>query len=354
MPNATLWPTRRSAISAQLLTQFGLDHGLSLGACLKGTELNIGLLGDLGAEIDAEQELRLIRNLVQHLGHLPGIGLKAGLRYHLNTYGIWGFALLSSPTFRSAAQLGLRYLDLTYAFHGMRLEEADEHAHLILDERGIPEDLRDFIAQRDAAGILSIQRGLTATRLPLLSVSFSGPAPSDLDTHHELLGLTPTFNAPHNRISFARSLLDQPLPDANPQVAQHCESQCQALLAKRRVRAGLAGRIRDRLLSHPGQLPDMQQLAGELHMTSRTLRRRLEEEGTGFRQLQEEVRQALAEELLAIGGLTLEEIAERLSYGEVSNFIHAFKRWKGLTPGQYRLQQVSEQTGVASSGRQCR
>jgi AraC-like DNA-binding protein len=55
--------------------------------------------------------------------------------------------------------------------------------------------------------------------------------------------------------------------------------------------------------------------------------------------LQEEVRQALAEELLATGGLNQEEIAERLGYSEVSNFAHAFRRWKGLTPGQYRRSQ---------------
>ena len=50
----------------------------------------------------------------------------------------------------------------------------------------------------------------------------------------------------------------------------------------------------------------------------------------------DEVRQALAEELLATGGLTLEEIAERLGYGEVSNFIHAFKRWKGVAPRRFQ------------------
>ena len=66
------------------------------------------------------------------------------------------------------------------------------------------------------------------------------------------------------------------------------------------------------------------------------LRRRLDEEGSHFRQLLDEVRQALAEELLATGGLTLEEIAERLGYGEVSNFIHAFKRWKGVAPRRFQ------------------
>ncbi|MCT4980316.1 DUF1911 domain-containing protein [Pseudomonas aeruginosa] len=61
-----------------------------------------------------------------------------------------------------------------------------------------------------------------------------------------------------------------------------------------------------------------------------------DDEGSSYRLLLDEVRQALAEELLATGAIRLEEIAERLGYGEVSNFIHAFRRWKGMTPRQYR------------------
>ncbi|WP_350446544.1 AraC family transcriptional regulator [Pseudomonas solani] len=338
MHHTAHWPPRRSAISVQLLTQFGLDHGLSVERCLAGTGLDWNALADPGAEVNADQELALVRNIVQALGHIPGIGLKAGRRYHLSTYGIWGFALLSSPTYRSAAELGLRYLDLTYAFHSMRLEEHDDEAHLVLEGRGLPEDLRGFLLERDISGALSVQRDLNNTDLPLTRVSLALPEPADPTPYRELLGVTPSFAAAENRMVFARALLDLPLPGANPQVAQQCEVQCKALLARRRVRAGLAGRIRDRLLSQPGQVPDMERIATELHMTSRTLRRRLDAEGTSFRQLQEEVRNALAEELLAADGIRLEEIAERLGYGELSNFIHAFKRWKGITPGQYRSQ----------------
>lgn len=136
------WSPRRSAISAHLLIQFGIDRGLGLEQCLAGSGLDIRLLGDPSGEIDAAQELSVVRNLVRHLGDACAPGLAAGLRYHLNAYGIWGFALLSSPTFLSAAQLGLRYLDLTFAFHGIRLEVHDDEAHLVLDDAGIPEDLQ--------------------------------------------------------------------------------------------------------------------------------------------------------------------------------------------------------------------
>ncbi len=333
---APSWPTRRSAISAQLLTQFGLDQGLALATCLQGTGLDLAQLADPGAEIDATQELQLIGNLVAALGHIPGIGLKAGLRYQLNTYGIWGFAMLSSATFRAAAQLGLRYLDLTYAFSGMTLEEHGDEAHFVFHSQHVPAAYARFILERDLAGLLSIQRGLTSEFVPLKRLTFTAAQPADASLYRELLGVVPAFDAADNRLVYDRALLDRPLPGANPQVMQSCEQQCQALLDKRRVRSGLSGRIRDRLLAYPGRLPDMEQLAGELHMTSRTLRRRLLAENSSYRQLLEEVRQALAEELLGTGGLTLEEIAQRLGYGEMSNFMHAFKRWKGVTPGQYR------------------
>ncbi|MFC5698630.1 AraC family transcriptional regulator [Pseudomonas sp. GCM10022186] len=337
MPGLEPRPPRRSAISVQLMTQFGLEQGLGLEQCLAGTGLDWRLLGDPGAEVDAGQELGLLRNLARHLGQRPGMGLQVGRCYRLHTYGIWGFALLSSATYRSAVQLGLRYLDLTYAFHSMRLEEQGDEAWLTLEGRDLPEDLRVFLLERDVAGALSVHRDLLNTEMPVRQARFRIAEPADVTPWRELLGVTPDFGASDNRIAFARALLDMPLPGANPQVALHCEEQCRTILARRRERVGFAGRVRDLLLARPGQLPDMERLAQALHMTSRTLRRRLDAEGTSFRQLQEEVLGALAEELLGSTGLRLEEIAERLGYGEVSNFIHAFKRWKGMTPHQYRL-----------------
>jgi Arabinose-binding domain of AraC transcription regulator, N-term len=58
----------------------------------------------------------VIRNLVRALPDVPGLGLQAGSRYHLTAHGIWGLALVASPNLRQRDQLGLRYLDLTFAF----------------------------------------------------------------------------------------------------------------------------------------------------------------------------------------------------------------------------------------------
>jgi AraC-like DNA-binding protein len=83
-------------------------------------------------------------------------------------------------------------------------------------------------------------------------------------------------------------------------------------------------------------MPDIEQVAASLHMSARTLRRRLEAEGTSYRALVDEVRERLAEELLVAGGLTVEQVARRLGYAETASFTNAFKRWKGIGPRAYR------------------
>jgi AraC-like DNA-binding protein len=71
-------------------------------------------------------------------------------------------------------------------------------------------------------------------------------------------------------------------------------------------------------------------------VTARTLRRRLDDEGTSYRELVEEVRQTLAQELLKTAGMKMEEVAERLGYSDATSFAHAFRRWKGRSPSELR------------------
>jgi AraC-like DNA-binding protein len=109
------------------------------------------------------------------------------------------------------------------------------------------------------------------------------------------------------------------------------QAQCRALLEQRTRRTGTAGAVRDLLLATPATMPDIAAAAAALALSERTLRRRLLEEGTSFRALVEEVREALAEELLATG-LPVEQVARRLGYAETASFTHAFTRWKGSSP----------------------
>ena len=110
------WDVPRTANSVLVLVELGSDHGVAAETALHGTGLNVDLLRSADAEVTPRQEAKVVSNLLDALPHVEGLGLQAGLRYHLTTYGIWGFALISSPTARAGIELALRYLRLTFAF----------------------------------------------------------------------------------------------------------------------------------------------------------------------------------------------------------------------------------------------
>lgn len=330
---------RRNVVSAQLLARLGMERGLTQEQCLEGTQIDRESFADPQSEITAAQELQVVRNLVTKLPHIPGLGLDAGQRYRLSTYGIWGFALASSPTFRSAAQIAIRYMDLSYAFVRFRIEQRGADLMIIMDDGAIPEDLRQFLVERDFAAWANAAGEMRPGGFPAHTARFRFARPSYAERFTRLAGVAPRFGESLNAIIMDAAFLDEPLPQANPVLARMCEEQCRQLVAKRQVRDGVAGQVRDRLLRLSGALPSITEVATDLCMAPRSLRRRLDEEGTSFRALLDEVREALAEEMLTTVGMKLEEVATRLGYAEATSFIHAFKRWKGMSPHVYREQQ---------------
>jgi AraC-like DNA-binding protein len=315
-----------------------VERGVPEDVALRGTRIRAEQLLNPDLEVSAKQELRVIANLLDALDDPAGLGLEAGARYHLTAYGIYGFALISSPSLRSAIEVGLRYLDLTFAFSRMRAREEDGQMQMVIDAPDAPVRLRRFLVERDAAAVQTIQRELFGAAIPLHRVSFACPAPDSVDRYAEILGVIPDFDAEETVLGFDPTLLDVPLPQANPHTAVLAQAQCRDLLARQEARTGLAGEVRDLILASPSRPPDADQVAARLHLSPRTLRHRLAAEGTSFRALLEEVRERLAEELL-LGGLTVSEVSERLGYVELSSFSQAFRRWKGVGPREYRASQ---------------
>ncbi len=330
------WDVVRAPTSVLLLVRLADDHGIGVEVCLRGTGLSVDQLGDRSVETTAEQELIIIANLLDALDDADGLGLEAGARYHLTTYGIWGFALISSPTLRSAIDVGLRYLDLTFAFTRIEMHESDGEMRFVVDAPDVPSRLRRFVVEREFAGIQLIMRELLASPIPILGASFVFPAPDRLDPYVDQFGITPEFAAAENVLVCDATLLDDPLPQANDYTAALAQAQCVELLEQRRARSGLAGQVRELIVARPADPPSADTVARQLHMSPRTLRQRLAGEGTSFRELLNEVRERLAEEMLIAGGLTVAQTAERLGYLELSSFSQAFRRWKGMGPRAYR------------------
>lgn len=332
-------PTRasaRSISSIQTMTAFGIGRGMAVRDCLAGTGLRPDDLNDPVMTVSVEQEFRVIRNLLQHLGDSPGLGLEVGQRYHFTALGAVGFAVASCASIYQAFEVGLRYMDLTFALTTFRLEEEGDECRIVVTDEGVPPDLHRFALER-AVGVLWGLAGLFGAQAAIgRRLRFNFPRPRDVGLYEERLGTLPEFDAPRTVIVLDAAEMKRPLLPGSALALHQAEEQCRKLLAERRARSGLAARVCHHLALRGGRPLDMEAMAAELCLSARTLRRRLQEEGATYLALCDEVRRAFAEELLALPHLSIEQIAERLGYSEAAGFIHAFRRWTGVTPRAFR------------------
>lgn len=328
----------RPPTGALLMVRLGEQRGVNPAVCLRGSGLELDRLVDPRQMVRASQELVVVRNLLRALDDEPGLGLEAGSMFRLTSYGIWGFALLSSPTLRSVIDVGLQFLELTFAFCDITGRTVDDEIQLVLGPAGLPADSARFLVERDAAGVQMIQHDLFAAPVPLKRISFAFPAPADdvVEKYRRCFGVEPEFGAAETLCAFDTAVLDLPLPQANEVTQAMALAQLRDLLSERRARTGLAGEVRDILLGRLSEPPTATEVAARLHMSERTLRERLAKEDTSFRALLDEVRERLAEELLLKGNLPVAMVSERLGYVEVSSFSQAFRRWKGMGPRAWR------------------
>lgn len=350
----------RGTGSAALLCALATEHGLARRQLLAGTGIDEAALDDPTAVITAEQEVRLIAALTAALP--PETGLSAGVRYRLTTYGIWGFALLSSRTLLESHEVAMRFVDLTYALTRISARRDDGELVLLFDDLSfddvfpdhpspdhpfgddpqLPEAVRRFVLLRDAGAAVQLWREALGRPVAPLRVSLRLPEPADAAPYEAVFGVRPEFGAARSALAFDAGLLDEPLPQADPLTLAVCVSQCRDLLERRQSRRGTSGRVRDLLLRDPGRMPGQEQVAASLDMSVRTLRRRLEEEGTSFRSVVEQTRELLADALLTTAGLNVAQVATRLGYAEASSFVHAFRRWKGASPGRWAQERAPE------------
>jgi len=331
-PAAHDWNFARSMSGLSLLADIGIEQGVDLRVMLQGTGLSAADLRDHEREVLAEQELRVVRNLV---GAAPSVtGVAVGARYHLTTFGIFGFALMSSRTVLDAMNIALRFIDLSHTFSMPHVSVDGGQAVVQLEATRVPADLRRFLVERDLVATTRVLGELRPDGVPLAWVELEFAEPESVAEHVAALGVLPRFAAPRNAFAFDARLLGEPLPLANPQAVAMSEEMCRDMVSRRR-RTGFTQQVRVQVAQQVGRGAVMEEVASALGLSTRTLRRRLAAEDATYQGVLHEVRQSLAERMLATGRLTVEDVAQRLGYAEASSFIHAFKRWTGTTPAAY-------------------
>ena len=145
------------------------------------------------------------------------------------------------------------------------------------------------------------------------------------------------FDAPETAIFFDARYLDLPIVQNERTIKEFLRTAPENILVKYKNGKSLGARIRRRLRQTlPGELPEFEALAGEMHMTPATMRRRLHDEGTSYQTIKDDLRRDLAIGSLSHSQRSVADIARELGFADRSAFHRAFRKWTGASPGEFR------------------
>lgn len=323
---------------AQVMVNYALERGVATSAILKGTGIDDAQLGDPEALITPDQELVLISNLQAAFADTPALGFEVGLQYALSTFGVWGFTLSISENMAQGFERAVRFLALSTAYCAVGVDRGAREFRITFNPEHIPQAQQRFLLERDMGTGLRLSREFNKNSQPVREIQFEGPPPPYQDRLQQLAGVPVIFGQIDNALVVDAQTAMEPNGLYDEKLVRLMEDQCQSLMDRRQI-GGLSGQIRGKLLGGLGLSASLDEVAAEIGMTARTLRRKLEEDGTSFREISDLARRQLAEQMLLSTAMKIDELAFHLGYSDTASFTRAFRRWHGISPGAYRAAQ---------------
>lgn len=328
----------RSHTGKAIITQ--LDILNSLGYEDDKLLLKTGLIRDkleyTHCEISKESENQFYQNIL-HLVDDKLIGLQFGEAFSLQKYGLFGYALLSAKTLRHALQFAINFYQLTFTYFTLDFKVyANKAEFSLINPLPTEFEILNLLIDRDISATAVAVSEMIGGKLPLIRVELFHTGHGKQQHYRDYFGCEVLFNQPKSKIIFDASILDTPLPSSDPTTSNYFIQQCQMLIARLSSCSKFVDQVRMIILARPGYFPDIDLISEKLNISSRTLRRKLADEQSSYREILDEIRYKLARDYLTETKLPLREISELLGYSEPGNFTHAFKRWSSESPINYR------------------
>jgi AraC-like DNA-binding protein len=319
------------------------ELGLSPEGVLRQAGLPMGLFKQERILVSTDDFFALYRGIGGATDD-PGFGLKLGTEDRVERYDPIRIAALSARSFRDALQRVARYKRLTFPAELRLVERGNECAvqfvWLRAHEKGPALLVDECFASIVAVASRSVGRPLSPQR-----VEFER-TPAHREIYEAHFRCPVKFKATQDALIFSTEDMERPFVTYNAELLAAVAPQLEAELAEQlghKTSREQAKAILKRLLA--GQRPGIQDLAEALHLSTRTLQRRLTEEGITFQRLLDEARRELACHYLLHSSLELNQIAYLIGYEDANSFFRAFQQWEGTSPGQWRqLQRNSSPT----------
>ena len=332
-PNA-----RVVATYAHTLWEAARDEGVS--EAVLASALGRATIGDEDVSVPAY--LTLLQVACEQCG--PLFGWVLGQCVKPTTYGINGILLLACPTLGEALQQVLRFESLVHDLgRSSFMQQGDQ----------VVFSWRNDCAAHPAAGVLteSVYSGIqtcaqSLVGKPLGNFALEFTHNTDDATAERIAqwsGARVRWGAAVNRAILPAAVLAWPIPHANkallPLLQRHADELVQARHPQER---GVVAQVRQSISKRLGRgAIKLADVAADLHLSTRTLQRRLTQAGVAYQALLDATRHELARHYLASSAMPIAEVGFLLGFQDAPAFHHAFKGWQGQGPGQYRTSILS-------------
>ena len=319
------------------------ESGVLVSAVLR----RAGLLSDLFDQtriLVTTEELFALWRAIREVSNDPAIGLKLGTETKTERFHPMGIAALSTEDFGAAIQHMARYKKLSAPEEILHEKDAEEWIIQFRWTLAVEVEPQALI-EHCFAWVLTIARHGSGTRISPVRVELVQPR-SHQKALERYFGCPVVCGQSRNAMVFRASdvalpfvtrnaeLLDMLAPQFEQDLKQHTGGDDSFLELVR-------GAIQQRLTGHR---PTTDDVARELHMSSRTLQRRLQESGSSFQRVLDEARHQMARYYLRNSVLELNEAAYLLGYEDANSFARAFRSWEGVPPSHWR--EVHRETAV--------
>lgn len=312
------------------------EYGVDPQPVFAQIQIDTGKFHKPGARIAFTKMTGLWQRAVELSGDAE-FGLRVGSRATPGDFFVLGHAWLASDSLHDAFQRLCRYFNvLTTLGHHMGVRELPERYALVEDGANRLGEPAQAAKDASFAALLRMCDFVTPRPVRPLRVALPQARDASPIDYADVFGCPVSYDAGEECWEFDKSELDAALTGSIPDVAAATDRIADNYIASLEEGA-LAHDVRQMIVQLlPSGNVDQDTVASKLHRSRSTLQRQLSGEGTSYRDILESTRQALAEKYLRDGDYSQAEVAFMIGFSDQSNFARAFKRWTGMSPGQFQ------------------
>ncbi len=292
---------------------------------------------DKPEQLITEEELTRLIKTVWRATRDEFMGLSTS-RCKNGTFALMADYCLDSASLGAVLRKSARVYSIACNNVDIGLDESDDNRlvffRLSLEDTSLDTDhmLQEFLLlmwQRFACWLVDQQ-------IPFATTRFNYPSPPHVNEYRAMYPTELQFNAEVCGFSLHEKYLHLPVVRSEAELAVFLKEAPAYILHRPDIDDSLRNRVRTLLASQSlKDMPSLDELAQLLHMTPRSIGRKLQEEGTSLRKIKTSLRQEYAIKLMSTENLSVADVSERVGFSETASFCRAFKRWTGKSPSQW-------------------